>query len=630
MLRSKSPLAFALAFALALAAAAPASSAAPMQQAPADITYTISMPEPATHLYTVRVSARGLAHAGDSVDLRMPVWTPGSYLIREFERNVQDFATVATAPGAAAPRWQKVDKNTWRVWTEGDAVEVTYRVYANEMSVRTSHLDDTHGYFNGANVFMYVDGHLKDPVRLRVETPKRWDVATSLARDPNARKDENVFVAPDYDRLVDSPVETGVFARIEFEALGKPHTIALFGKGNYEEKRLREDVKKIVETAAAVFGGTLPYDRYVFIVHLYPQGGGGLEHLSSMTAESSPFVFQNKESYQGFLGLISHEFFHAWNVKRIHPPALGPFDYTRENYTKMLWLMEGTTDYYADVILERAGLMTTDEHNKALAKTIQQYEETPGRRHMSLEEASADAWVKYYRPSEHSPNSQISYYLKGALVSALLDMEIRGRTSNAKSLDDVMRYLWETYAVKGLPVPEDGVQPAVEAVAGGSYQEFFDKYVRGTADIDYNAFLKSVGLRLVTEVKKDDGRVDPSRPSGWLGATLVDDGNVTTVRAVPEDSPAWKAGLNVGDQVLALDGTRVTAASIGDRVADRQPGETVLLTAFHRDDLKTIRVVLGQRPPDTYKVEKIPAPKPEAAPTTKPAAPAKPRRGRRP
>jgi predicted metalloprotease with PDZ domain len=596
--------------ALTLSLAAPPVRARERRAPGIAVQYFVAMPEPATHLYSVTMRVEGVPAGRDHVDLVMPVWTPGSYLVREFARNVQDFAAAADS---ARLRWEKVDKNTWRVWLpEGGrrAFEATWRVYANELSVRTSHLDDSHAYFNGANLFMYVDGFKDAPVRMTLTTPVDWKVATGLERaagpaPTTGATAAHTFAAPDFDRLVDSPVEAGPIQVVAFEALGKPHEIAIWGHGNEDPARLRADFKKIVEAAAGVVGDGLPYDRYVFILHLYPGGGGGLEHLNSTTSESSPYVFQRKDSYRDFLGLVAHEYFHLWLVKRIRPAALGPFDYEAENYTKMLWLMEGGTDYYANVILLRAGLLTEDEYYAELAKGIQSLARTPGRRHMSLEESSFDAWIKYYRQNEHSVNSQVSYYTKGAVVSAMLDLAIRGRTKGAKSLDDVLRYLWATYTKRGQGVPEDALEPAVEAVAGPSFREFFDRYVRGTAEIPYDDFLGYAGRRLVAEVPKDESRVDPSRGGAWLGANVSDSGGRTVVSSVLEDSPAWRAGLNAGDELLAVDGVRATAASIGDRLSDHAPGDRVTLTVFRRDDLRTLTATLAERPPESYKIEKI-------------------------
>jgi predicted metalloprotease with PDZ domain len=599
----------ALAAAPAVTGAAAGAAREPSQEnARLTVDYTVEMPAPATHLYTVTTRVGRVQPGRTTVDLHMPVWTPGSYLVREFERNVQDFAASA---GGAPLRWEKVDKNTWRVWLGRGMpnFEVTYRVYANELSVRTSHLDDTHGYFNGANLFLYADDSKNAASRVTVVIPKDWDVATGLdvaaAPEPRGDRVAHAFVAPNYDTLVDSPVETGRIRKLSFEALGKPHEISLWGTGNEDTARLVADVKKIVEAAGAVFGGELPYTRYVFILHLAAGAGGGLEHANSTVMGASPFAFTKKESYRNLIALAAHEYFHLWLVKRIRPEPLGPFDYQNENYTRMLWLMEGGTDYYADLLVRRAGLMTEDEFYGELAKQIQAVQRTPGRRHLSLEAASFDAWIKYYRQNEHSVNDQVSYYTKGQVVSAMLDLEIQGRTKNARSLDDVMRYLWTTYGRQNKGIPEGAIQAAVEAVAGSSFEEFFDRYVRGTDEIDYNAFLAHAGRRLVAEIPKDGSRLDPERRGAWLGATVADSGGRTTITNVLEDSPAWRAGLNANDELLAFDGARVNATTLNDRLADRAPGETATITVFRRDELRQLPVTLGERPADTFKIEKI-------------------------
>ncbi len=614
-----------LAALLLVIASTPAGAFGQKSAAPAaPVVYSVSMPEPATHMYSVSFAFTYVPpkNGPDFVDLRFPVWSPGSYLVREFERHLQDFT--ATVNGLPA-RWAKTDKATWRVWVPkkktSSPVSVAYRIYANDLSVRTSHLDDSHGYFNGSNLFLYADSTLASPARLVIETPKEWDIATGLnnIEGPVRNGDVNrsAFFAPDFDRLVDSPVEMGTFQRLTFDAVGKPHEIVIWGAGNYDAERLKTDFKKFVEAAAAIFGKQLPYDRYVFILQLFPGGGGGLEHLNSTVIESPPYVFQKKDSYRDFLSTAAHEYFHAWLVKRIRPVALGPFDYSRENYTSMLWLMEGGTDFYANVLLLRAALITEDEYYKEMAKTIDAIERNPGRKHQSLEESSFDAWIKFYRPSDNAVNSQVNYYTKGALVTAMLDLDIRGKTGGAKSFDDVLRFLWTTYTSKGLGVPEGAVEAAATAVAGTSMSPFFDKYVRGVEDIPYDEFLKVAGRKLVAESPKDESRVDPSTQAGWLGASVADSGGRVTVTSVLDGSPAWTAGLNTGDELLAIDGVRITAGTLGDRLADRPPGTTVACTIFRRDELRTVKVTLGTRPPDKYRIEKIddkkPAEKPAAA-----------------
>ena len=594
---------------------APTSAQSPPPAPPLAITYRVSATDRRAHLVDVAMRIENVPATSPHVDLELPVWAPGSYLVREFSRNVQDER--ATVGGASVPI-VKTAKNAWRVSlpiaAPGDGprtVEVAYRVYANELTVRTSHADSDHVYLNGSNVFMYVIGAKSLPVRVLLQLPSDWKVATGLtSAGPASPMTADMmvtraFTAPDYDTLADCPIEAAPDLRIlTFEALGKPHEIAIWGAGNLDTAKLTADTKKIVEAAAAVFGNELPYDRYVFIVQLFPGGGGGLEHANSTVMQANPWGMQRKDAYRGFLELLGHEFFHAWLVKRIRPPALGPFDYTSENYTRMLWLMEGTTDYYGTLLVKRAGLMTDDDFWKEIAKQIGNLERTPGRKHQSIEEASFDAWIKFYRQNEHSATSQVSYYLKGMVVTAMLDLEIQGRTRGAKSFDDVLRNLWTTYGKRGVPVPEDGIEPAVEAAAGSDFTAVFDALVRGRADIDYNAFLVHAGRKLIAEASKNDDRITPA-PGAWLGATLGDSGGRTIVSSIVEGSPAWDAGLSAGDDLLAMDGFKVTASSIDSLLSDRAQGDNVRLTLFRREKLIEITVRLAARPADTYKIELI-------------------------
>ena len=404
------------------------------------------MPKPFTHLLEVEMRVRrGVAvNVPAQTDLVMPVWTPGSYLVREFERHVQDFT--ATERGGRALQWGKVNKNTWRIQTAAAReFVVTYRVYANEMSVRTNELNDRHAFWNNAALLMYVDGHLSAPSTLRVAAPPGWKIATGL---PALAGRQDTFRAENFDVLYDSPVEVGPFKTLTFDVKGVPHRIIIEGEGNYDAERVRRDVQRVVEAEATMMG-EIPYRDYTFILNLRPTGSGGLEHLNSTALIWQRFGFTKPSDYRDFLSLVAHEFFHLWNVKRIRPDALGPFDYTRENYTKLLWVAEGFTSYYENVFLRRAGLISDRDFLKPAAKAIQDLQETPGRLVMSVEEASFDAWIKYYRPDENSVNSQISYYDKGALLGMLLDLIIRKRSGGARSLDDVMRYLYTEYYKKG-------------------------------------------------------------------------------------------------------------------------------------------------------------------------------------
>ncbi len=561
------------------------------------ISYRIAMPNPHSHLFEVTVEVDALA--GPYVDLVLPSWTPGSYMIREYARHVQSFA----AHSAAGPLpWRKLAKDCWRVETgEAPGITVSYQVYANDLTVRTSHLDGTHGYFNGASVFMYVVGREAEPLRLRVETPTGWQVTTGLTPAGSAHE----FLAADYDELVDCPVECGTHRLLSFTVDGIVHQIAIWGQGNLDEDRLVADTRRIVEVQRDFFGG-LPYRHYSFILHLMDGRGGGLEHRNSVTNQVDRWTFRPDRKYERYLALTSHELFHVWNVKRLRPATLGPFDYRRENYSRLLWLMEGGTSYYDELLLVRAGLMRPGRYLERLAEEIVLLQSQPGRLLQSLEQSSFDAWIKLYRPDENSANSSISYYLKGSLVCLLLDMEIRARSGGAHSLDDLLRQLYAAYPLSGPGIPEEGaVLAAVEELTGdrqGSFRDFFARYVSGVAELDYARALAVVGL---------EPRWERRGPRAWLGLNLKREGERTIVSAVRADGPAYAAGVYADDELLALDGWRVDEERLTARLEERTPGATVRLTLFRRDALIEVPVTLDEAPPDHLEI--VPLSEPGAA-----------------
>lgn len=583
---------------------------------PVDISFTVSMSRPHTHLFDVDVAIKRAANGPPEELLIMPVWTPGSYLVREFERHVQDFAA-ADARGQQL-KWEKTNKNTWRILTNGARDwHATYRVYANELSVRTSELNSAHAFWNNANLLMYLEGFLKSPATVRVIAPDVWKVATGLPGVPGQR---NTFRAESFDVLYDSPFEVSNFKTLVFNVKGIPHRIVIDGEGNYDPAALRRDVQKIVETQVELMGGEIPYRDYTFILHLRANTGGGLEHLNSTALGYQRFGFRiqtgeratssapnpneaPERDYRGFLSLVSHEFFHLWNVKRIRPDALGPFDYTQENYTKLLWVAEGITDYYADLALRRAGLITQAEFLAGTARSFQSMQGTPGRLVQSAEESSFDSWIKYYRQDENSVNSQVSYYDKGAILGLLLDLEIRKRSSGAKSLDDVMRYLFTEFFKKNRNYTPVDFQKACEMMAGASLADFFSKYVRGKDELDYNAALDAAGLRLETSAAAGS---NTAADRIFFGADLVEEDQKLMVRQVYAGSPAYDQGLNAGDQIVALDNMRVTRNFFNARLAEKKPGDLVNLTIFRFDDLSTLLIKLGARREGTYRIVPIP------------------------
>ena len=584
-------------------------------QAPVDISFTVAMSKPHTHLFDIDVAIKRTANGPQDEQLVMPVWTPGSYLVREFERHVQDFAA---ADAAGQPlKWEKTNKNTWRINTNGAREwHATYRVYANELSVRTSELNSEHAFWNNANLLMYPEGFLKSPSTVRVLAPDVWKVATGL---PAVAGQKNTFRAENFDVLYDSPFEVSNFKTLVFNVKGVAHRIVIDGAGNYDPERMRRDVQKIVETEVELMGGEIPYRDYTFILHLRQNAGGGLEHLNSTALGYPRFGFKIRSGdratsaapnttdtperdYRGFLGLVSHEFFHLWNVKRIRPDALGPFDYTQENYTKVLWVAEGITDYYADLVLRRAGLISESEYLSAQARAMQNLQNTPGRLVQSAEESSFDAWVKYYRQDENSINSQVSYYDKGALLGLLLDLEIRKRSAGAKSLDDVMRYLYAEFFKKDRNYGPADFQKAVELMAGGSLEEFFSKYVRGVQELDYNAALDAAGLKLETTAAAD--------AKVYFGADVAEDEGKLIVRRVYAGSPAYEQGLNAGDQIVAMDNMRATKEFFNARMAEKKPGDLVNLTIFRFDDLSSLLIKLSDKREMTYRILPVTTPTP--------------------
>lgn len=589
------------------------------QQQPApEIAFTVAMPRPHTHLFDIDVSIKRGPNAAAPAEelLVMPVWTPGSYLIREFERHVQDFEAKDAA--GQALKWEKINKNTWRVVTNGSRDwHATYRVYANELSVRTSELNSSHAYWNSANILMYLEGFLTSPSTVRVVAPDVWKVATGLPGVPGQR---NTFRAENFDVLYDSPFEVSNFKSILFNVKGVPHRIVIDGEGNYDPERMRRDVQKIVETQVELMGGEIPYRDYTFILHLRANAGGGLEHANSTSLGYPRFGFTirggdratsaapvpvdtSQRDYRGFLSLVAHEFFHLWNVKRIRPDALGPFDYTKENYTKLLWVAEGITDYYADLTLRRAGLIGDGDFISATARSIQSLQNTPGRLVQSVEESSFDSWVKFYRQDENSINSQVSYYDKGAILGLLLDLEIRKRTNGTKSLDDVLRYLYTEFFKKNRNYTPEDFQKAAELAAGGSLEEFFAKYVRGKEELNYNAALEAVGLRLETTIPGPTG--EPLERVNF-GADVRQEEDRLMVTRVYAGSPAYEQGLNTGDQIVALDNARVTRDFFNARLAEKKPGDVLNLTIFRFDELSTLLIKLGGRTDTAYRIVTLP------------------------
>ncbi|MEB3342720.1 M61 family metallopeptidase [Okeania sp.] len=565
----------------------------PTTRTPA-IQYKVSMPHPESHLFEVSLSVRvkelssSLFTTSQKLDLKMPVWTPGSYLIREYSKHLQDFC--AYSENERPLPWQKLSKNHWQVETLGvSEVIVQYRIFANELTVRTNHLDSTHGYFNGAALFFYIPECEKNSIRIKIIPPKfDWQVSTSLSRVIDT---ENTFEAEDFDTLVDSPFEIGNHQLFQFQVQGKKHELAIWGKGNAEAKKLIPDIHKIIAVEAEIFGG-LPYEEYLFILHCSGKGFGGLEHKFSCVLNYPRFGFRNKEKCDRFMQLVAHEFFHLWNVKRIRPKALEVFDYEQENYTPSLWFSEGTTSYYDILIPFRAGIYNVKNFLKLLGKEITLLLTIIGRKVQPVSESSWDAWIKLYRRDSNSNNSQISYYLKGSMISLLLDLLIREKHQNQRSLDDVMRKMWHEFGKSEIGFTPEQLKGVIEEVAKLDLNDFFARYIDGLDELPFDEYLRPFGLQIKKEYNE------------WpeLGMNVISDHGKEIIKFVQYQGPAQLAGLDAGDELLAIDGFRVSADKLSDHLKDYQPGDVLEVTVFHQDELITCQLTLGYPSPSRYQV----------------------------
>lgn len=523
------------------------------------ISFELSFKEPQAHYVEVRMELSGFKEK--YLDLKMPVWAPGSYLVREFPKNVESFSAESESKKGLASH--KIDKNTWRVETDNEnRVIVNYRVYAFEISVRTSFIDASHAFLSPTGIFMYVNDLIKQPVEVRVKPYEGWKkISTGLEA---VEGKANTFYASDFDILFDSPIEVGNQNIFGFEAAGVKHEVAMVGEGNYDEEQLKRDMTRIIEDETKVFGVN-PNKRYVFIVHNYASGGGGLEHLNSTVLGASRFNYQNPNGYLNFLGLVAHEYFHVWNIKRLRPEALGPFNYNKENYTTNLWVSEGFTAYYDNLILRRGGFYNEAAYLKVLAADIEAVENRGGNLVQPLSLSSFDAWIRQYRPDENSINTMVSYYNKGALIGMLIDLKTLHATQGAKGLDDVMKAMYdEYYQSLDRGFTDQEFKQMVEKVSGVSIDDIYE-YVNEAKPINYNKYLNNVGLELVNLL------ADYSIPE--FGVRVSNH----KIMSVNRGSGAWDAGINVNDELIAVNGYRMddmgkeldrilSNAKIGDKV----------------------------------------------------------------
>jgi predicted metalloprotease with PDZ domain len=556
-------------------------------QAQDPIRYTLRFPAPHTHY--VDVEATYPTSRQPAIEIYMAVWTPGSYLIREYERHVEGVA--ATADGKAVPI-EKSRKNRWRITTGGaGAVTVRYKVYAREMTVRNNWVDAGFAMLNGAPTFLTLVGGGQRPHEVRLDLPAAWKgSATALTPIAGAA---HAYRAEDFDTLVDSPIIAGNPVTRTFTVDGRTHVLVLEGDPSlFDADRAAADTQRIVEAGRKAMGPFL-YPHYYFL-NMVVDAGGGLEHKNSFLTMSSRYTTRTHRSYMNWLSLVAHEYFHNWNVKRLRPVELGPFDYETENYVKTLWVAEGFTDYYADVLVRRAGLSSVEEYFDALSGQIEAVQTRPGRQVTAVDMASYDTWIKQYRPDENTPNTTIDYYPKGAVIAFLLDAKIRKGSGGTKTLDDAMQVALQRYGGAKGYTPQQFYQVMSE-VSGVDLRSFFAQAVESTDELDYTEALEYYGLRFRP--------VDARNARAFLGTTTRADNGRLLVTGVRRGTPAYEAGLNTDDEILAIDGVRVRAEALGTRLDQYRPGDRVQVLVARREKVMPIEVTLGADPGRPWRLE---------------------------
>ena len=542
------------------------------------IDYVLGMSRPNSHYFEVEMNVSDFKEK--ELHIKMPVWAPGSYLVREFAKSVD--RVYAVDQDGNPLKVEKSNKNTWCIQTKGvKSVKINYEVYAFELSVRTSFLDDSHGYLNGTSVFMYLEDHKDVSGELKINPhPSFKKISTSLEK-----KSGTTYKYEDYDQLVDSPIEIGNQEIFTFDAAGVKHTVAMYGDGNYDIPTLQRDMAKIVEAETKIFGVN-PNDEYLFIIHNLTDPSGGLEHKKSTTLQVNRWTYEG-DDYLGFLSLVAHEYFHLWNVKRIRPKTLGPFDYDQENYTDLLWVMEGFTSYYDELVLRRAGFYSEEDYIGKLVGTINYVEGQPGNRVQPVAHASFDAWIKAYRYNENSVNTTISYYSKGQILAAILDMYIINKFNAEKSLDDFMQKLWKDFYIdKERGFTEEEFENALEEFLGEDLEWFFSKYVYGTETPEYEKYFNAVGVELL----RSKAKAEP-----YLGVRTRQSGGQLLVQTVYAGSAAEEQGISVNDELIAINQWRLDQDRFERLLKMFEVGQEFQLTLSRDNVIKEYTISMGVR-----------------------------------
>ena len=569
------------------------------------IKYTVSLHNSHAHTFRVTLEISHPDKEGQIVSL--PAWIPGSYMIRDFAKNI---ITIGASSNNKAIKIEKTDKSTWKIAPTTSKLTLSYDVYAWDLSVRSAHFDMTHAFFNGSSLFLMPHDFESENCYLEIEKPldpkyADWKVTTSLANEITSSSGFGTYKAENYDDLIDHPVEIGTQSEFEFEVESTTHRMAFTGQCRYDSKRLKSDLTKICQTHCTMFGELPQLEKYIFMTMVTGDGYGGLEHRSSTSLMCSrddlPLVTEPdepNEKYRNYLGLCSHEYFHTWNIKRIKPANFMPYDLTKETYTQQLWAFEGITSYYDELALVRSKVISIESYLELLGQTITRVLRGKGRFKQSIAESSFEAWTKFYKQDESAPNNIVSYYAKGALLALCLDLTIRKETQNNKSLDDIMRHLWLNYGKKSIGLAEGQIEQICSEVSGIDLSNFFNNYLYDVEELPLENLLTEMGItyKLRLTLSVDDKGGSPAKDNDsqntFFGARFAEHPTGAKITQVFNDESAEIAGLSAGDIIIAVNNIQVNNLTINNIVNSYKEGEELHIHAFRRDELKEFTLIL--------------------------------------
>ncbi|MFV1982771.1 MAG: M61 family metallopeptidase, partial [Thiohalomonadales bacterium] len=575
------------------------------------VQYRVNIKNPEAHLFEISCSVTFPDPDGQIISL--PNWIPGSYMIRDFSKNIIQINAKNNSGNLAL---QKINKSTWKCDKSTTPIFINYIVYAFDLSVRSAFLDTTHAFFNGTSLFMMVHGCENSPCSVDIIKPpgnrySNWKVATTLINNSSKEYEFGLYHAKNYDELIDHPVEIGDFTVSKFKPNGITHEMILTGRFKTNLTRLTEELTKICNTHINLFGEFPDINRYLFLTTVVNNGYGGLEHRSSTSLVCSRKDLVNTENnditkeYRQFLALCSHEYFHTWNVKRIKPLAYIPYNLDTEVYTQQLWAFEGITSYYDELALARSGVITTVSYLELLSQTITRVWRQYGRLTQSVADSSFDAWTKFYKQDENAPNAIVSYYTKGTLIALALDFNIRVQTNNKLSLDDVMRYLWLEYGKKNVGLEEGEIENIITKVTNIKFTDFFNLYLYGTQDLPLKELFLHAGIEINFRAAENQtdlgGKVIKSESLNRvsLGIRTKSVNNKVTIQHIINDCCAQQAGLSAGDEIISFDGLKVTSTNLNELLSTFDPNDEVEIFAFRNDELLKFNVTLQQAALDT-------------------------------